>query len=230
MPAFFEDYTRRRFGSWAANLSQHAAGDFSATDTVLGPHTRLVREHINSGRLLIANHALVLAHAEDLPDGCLLIADEAHTLEDAATGSFVATFDMTALEIARGTSSAPDRRRPPRRVRQRHSRAPVAFPRLGRVPHDRGERHRSARRASPRRASAHDNTGQPVHRGVAGRTGAAARRLPAAGDHRHRQRRPRAARLVLRQHQHPSPVGRSTGRGCHRTADDDRGTRHPDRR
>ena len=63
-------------------------------------HTDEVGEALETHRLVIANHALLLSHWEELSaraDTTLLIADEAHALEGAATdalSSEVATEDV----------------------------------------------------------------------------------------------------------------------------------------
>jgi RecQ family ATP-dependent DNA helicase len=100
VPAFFDDYSDGRWGAYLAVLSQAAAGDFNHA-AGLGAHTRLVAEHLAAYRLIIANHALVFAHLDDLSalgPKTLLIVDEAHTAEGSATEAFSSTFSYQRAE------------------------------------------------------------------------------------------------------------------------------------
>ncbi len=101
LPAFFADYLPRPLPIWLESLSQGQNGEYPATAaTALAEHTDRVTEALGSHRLLLANHALLLAHLDDLgamgPD-TLLIVDEAHQLEDAATGALSTTVDYRAV-------------------------------------------------------------------------------------------------------------------------------------
>ncbi|MFF2375170.1 DEAD/DEAH box helicase [Streptomyces xiamenensis] len=101
LPAFFREYAGSVVPLWLERLSQRA-GDYQAgADTPLAAHTDTVREAIAGHRLILANHALTLAHLDDLralgPD-TLLIVDEAHELENAATSALSVTVDYRDLE------------------------------------------------------------------------------------------------------------------------------------
>ena len=100
VPAFFDDYSGGRWGTHLAVLSQAAAGDYS-DPTGLGGHTRLVAEQLGAHRLIIANHALVFTHLDDLSvlgSETLLIVDEAHAAEGSATEAFSASFAYQQAE------------------------------------------------------------------------------------------------------------------------------------
>ncbi len=108
VPAFFADYSRGRWAAYLAVLSQAAAGDYG-DPTGLGAHTRLAAEHLGAHRLIIANHALVFAHLDDLEDkgsDTLLIVDEAHAAEGAATEAFSSSFSYQQVERASQLLSA----------------------------------------------------------------------------------------------------------------------------
>jgi len=87
IPAFFSDYCGIRLHQWLGSLSQATQyGDPARIP--LAAHTDSVREALDGHRLIIANHALLLAHWDDLAsdaDNTLLIVDEGHNLEGAAT-------------------------------------------------------------------------------------------------------------------------------------------------
>ena len=102
IPAFFNGYCGRVLPVWLTALSQSGNGDYTAnTNMPLAAHTDFVREALGSHRLLLANHALLLAHLNDLsvlgPD-TLLVVDEAHQLEDAATSALTTALDYQAVE------------------------------------------------------------------------------------------------------------------------------------
>lgn len=102
VPAFFEAYTARRWVAYLAVLSQAAAGDYDAAGG-LGDHTVSVAEALAASRLVVANHALVFSHLDDFDRFAvqtLLIVDEAHALEGAATEALGFEFDYPALEVA----------------------------------------------------------------------------------------------------------------------------------
>ena len=100
-PAFFTDYVGRVLPVWLESLSQAANGEYSANAaTPLAEHTDMVTEALSGHRLLLANHALLLAHLDDLAamgPQTLLIVDEAHQLEDAATSALSTVLDYRAV-------------------------------------------------------------------------------------------------------------------------------------
>lgn len=101
VPAFLDSYCGPRLSLWLQSLSQ-VGGDYSATaKTPLAVHTSTVREAIASHRLVLANHAVLLSHLEELralPGETMLIVDEAHLLEDAATAALTVSLDYGAVE------------------------------------------------------------------------------------------------------------------------------------
>lgn len=101
VPAFFADYAGRALPQWLEALSQRD-GDFAAgADNPLAPHTDTVREAVAGHRLILANHALALSHLDDLralgPE-TLLILDEAHELENAATSALTVAVEYQDIE------------------------------------------------------------------------------------------------------------------------------------
>jgi Rad3-related DNA helicase len=101
VPAFFTDYLGAVTSLWLESLSQASNGEYTAgTATSLAEHTDTVTEALTSHRLLLANHALLLAHLDDLSDlgpDTLLIVDEAHQMEDAATSALSTVLDYRAV-------------------------------------------------------------------------------------------------------------------------------------
>ncbi|MCC3769569.1 DEAD/DEAH box helicase [Streptomyces sp. UNOC14_S4] len=101
LPPFFSDYAGYELTLWLQALSQRDGDYRSGADTPLAPFTDTVREAISGHRLVLANHALVLAHLDDLralgPEA-LLIVDEAHELENAATSALSVTADYRDME------------------------------------------------------------------------------------------------------------------------------------
>ncbi|MFF9525168.1 DEAD/DEAH box helicase [Streptomyces achromogenes] len=101
LPAFFADYTGRGLPLWLESLSQRDGDYGPAAGNPLTVHTDTVQESIDSHRLILANHALVLSHLDDLrgigPE-VLLVIDEAHELENAATSALTVTADYQDLE------------------------------------------------------------------------------------------------------------------------------------
>lgn len=88
VPAFFDGYLGWRRSRYLGALSQGESGDYpddGGSDS-LRARTETVSEALDRHRLIIANHALLLANLEgfDAPD-TLLIVDEAHAFEGAAT-------------------------------------------------------------------------------------------------------------------------------------------------
>jgi len=102
VPAFFADYAGPALPVWLQTLSQGASGEYDATSShPIAVHTSVVTEALATHRLILANHALLLAHLGDLTalgDHVLLIVDEAHQLEDAATSALTTELDYRALE------------------------------------------------------------------------------------------------------------------------------------
>ncbi|MFE2696945.1 DEAD/DEAH box helicase [Streptomyces mirabilis] len=101
LPAFFSDYAGRALPLWLQALSQRDGDYQQGADTPLAPHTDTVREAIAGHRLILTNHALALSHLDDLralgPD-MLLVIDEAHELENAATSALTVAADYRDLE------------------------------------------------------------------------------------------------------------------------------------
>ena len=101
VPAFFSDYAGKVLPVWLDSLSQGANGEYGpGTERELAAHTDEVAEALASHRLILANHALLLAHADDvgrLGPQTLLVVDEAHQLEDAATSALSHELDHRAL-------------------------------------------------------------------------------------------------------------------------------------
>lgn len=100
-PAFFRDYCGGRAGLYLASVSQANVGEYAPAGD-LGPHTDEVREAISNHRLIVANHALLLANLDELAGAggseTLLLVDEAHMLEDAATSALSPVLDYGAAE------------------------------------------------------------------------------------------------------------------------------------
>jgi RecQ family ATP-dependent DNA helicase len=118
VPPFFDEYCPRRLSLYLASLSQAENGDYRAARGGIGRYTQDVREVLESRRLVVANHALLLAHLDDfsgLGEHTLLFVDEAHELEAAATGALSVAVDSGALtelasqagEWAQGQASLP---------------------------------------------------------------------------------------------------------------------------
>ncbi|HUR01010.1 MAG TPA: helicase C-terminal domain-containing protein, partial [Nonomuraea sp.] len=104
LPAFFQSYCGTALLLWAAGLSQSAHGEWrDPKATPLASYTDEVWEALSAHRLVIANHALLLTHWEDLAtraDATLLIVDEAHALEGAATDALSATLAADDVDDA----------------------------------------------------------------------------------------------------------------------------------
>jgi RecQ family ATP-dependent DNA helicase len=107
LPAFFRDYLGGRLPRWAASLSQSAHGEYDdPTRVPLAAFTDTVGEAIDAHRLIIANHALLLAHWPELApyaDQALLIVDEAHALEGAATDALSPELSTADIDDALGS-------------------------------------------------------------------------------------------------------------------------------
>lgn len=102
LPPFFAEYLGPALPVWLAALSQAECGDYALDpDKAISLHTNAVPEAISSRRLILANHALLLAHLEHLEllgEDSLLIIDEAHELENTATSALTATLHYQAIE------------------------------------------------------------------------------------------------------------------------------------
>lgn len=102
VPVIFRRTTRSRVAYWLAGLSQNEQGEYRADPNLeLSLHTSRVREALEASPIVIANHALLLAHRDALAglDGELLVlVDEAHEMEGAATEALSSSFDYQALE------------------------------------------------------------------------------------------------------------------------------------
>ena len=100
VPPFFDEYCPRRLSLYLANLSQAESNDYNLERGEIGRHTQYVREALSSHRLIVANHALLLAHLDDFEETSehtLLFVDEAHELEAAATEALSHELDFGSL-------------------------------------------------------------------------------------------------------------------------------------
>lgn len=102
IPLVFSHPSPARLAGWLHRLSQREHGEFSADpDVVASLHTDRVAEALASGRIIIANHALLLAHRREITERAEHLAvfvDEAHDLESAATEALSLSFDYQTLE------------------------------------------------------------------------------------------------------------------------------------
>ncbi len=101
VPAFFIDYCGSRLGLYLVTLSQGLNGELQAPDQGLTEYAITVRDALRQHRLVIANHALLLSHLADfdeIGEHTLLLVDEAHALENAATSALTAAIDSQAVE------------------------------------------------------------------------------------------------------------------------------------
>jgi RecQ family ATP-dependent DNA helicase len=102
LPGFFDTYGDGQLPGWLAELSQGRAGDFrAATPDALSVHTSSAREAVQAARLVVANHALLFSNVSAFDQAgprTLLLLDEAHRLEDAATATFESTVDSVQVE------------------------------------------------------------------------------------------------------------------------------------
>lgn len=107
LPVFLGEYFPDRFGLHLSTVSQ-SQGEYS-TAPGLAELTDTVVDALGGHRLVLANHALLLTHLDDFettgPDTLLLI-DEAHTLEGAATDALTPTVDLAELEGCLQTASS----------------------------------------------------------------------------------------------------------------------------
>jgi hypothetical protein len=102
VPVFFGDYSGKALPVWLESLSQGSNGEYDAAAAApVAAHTDEVGEALASHRLVLANHALLLANTDavaDLGPDTLLVVDEAHQLEDAATSALTTQLDYRSLE------------------------------------------------------------------------------------------------------------------------------------
>ena len=102
VPMVFAHPSPTRLAGWLHRLSQREHGELTADhEFVASLHTDRVAEALASGRIVIANHALLLAHRGDIAERAERLAifvDEAHDLEGAATEALSLTFDYQDLE------------------------------------------------------------------------------------------------------------------------------------
>jgi RecQ family ATP-dependent DNA helicase len=89
-----------RRGPFLRFLSQAESRDYDPGDEILAEHTSLVKEVLARNRLLVTNHALLLSHLDDFgtADRTLLVIDEAHSLEAAATDALERRMDFAIVE------------------------------------------------------------------------------------------------------------------------------------
>jgi ATP-dependent DNA helicase RecQ len=100
VPAFFDDYCPQRLSLYLASFSQAENEDYRADRGGIGTYTLTVKEALELRRLVVANHALLLAHLDDFADlgeKTLLVVDEAHELENAATSALSSEIDAGAI-------------------------------------------------------------------------------------------------------------------------------------
>jgi superfamily II DNA helicase RecQ/Rad3-related DNA helicase len=107
LPVFLSEYLPGRFGAYLNTISQ-SHGEYSSA-AGLAELTDTVEDALGGHRLVLANHALLLSHLDDFgttgPD-TLLIVDEAHTLESAATDALTPTVELRELESCLHTASS----------------------------------------------------------------------------------------------------------------------------
>jgi RecQ family ATP-dependent DNA helicase len=117
IPPFFHEYCGPQLAVFLHAMSQAASGEMPAQAGTLASHTSTVREELLGHRLIVANHALLFAHLPELTDigtQTLLLADEAHELEGAATDALSSSVSYQELESVSRESrewlrSQPDR-------------------------------------------------------------------------------------------------------------------------
>jgi RecQ family ATP-dependent DNA helicase len=129
---FFETYLAGGPGKWSRRakflgyLSQAESTDYRPGEEAPAQHTSLVREVLGAHRLLITNHALLLRHIDDFTDAdrTMVIIDEAHSLEAAATNALEAHIDYGLMEEVTAELHdwiRPHDQRAPQEVQSRHA-------------------------------------------------------------------------------------------------------------
>lgn len=101
VPPFFLDYCPRVLNLYLESLSQARNGEIETRDLRLARFTMTVEQALKQNRLVIANHALLLAHLDgfdELGASTLLLVDEAHSLENAATSALSPAIDSPSIE------------------------------------------------------------------------------------------------------------------------------------
>jgi Rad3-related DNA helicase len=102
MPVFLSEYVEATTGPlltlWLASVSQESDDYGPASGSPLARMTDSVTEALANHRLVIANHALLLSHPDAFAEQTLLVVDEAHSLEQAATSAASAEMDYRSLE------------------------------------------------------------------------------------------------------------------------------------
>jgi RecQ family ATP-dependent DNA helicase len=106
LPAFFTEYCGPALPAWLASLSQATHGEWRDPGRIaVAAYTDEVHEALDNHRLVIANHALLLSHWDALgarADTTLVIVDEAHALEGAATDALSAELSAEDVDDALG--------------------------------------------------------------------------------------------------------------------------------
>ena len=102
IPLVFARTAEGSLHRWLHQLSQGDQGDYATdSDLAAARHTDKVVEALSAARIVVANHALLLAHRDDLEemaDGLCVFVDEAHELESAVTDALTSSFDYAELE------------------------------------------------------------------------------------------------------------------------------------
>lgn len=102
LPAFVVEYVQDSSGGvlplWLASVSQETEDYRRGSGSPLAPWTDSVSEAVAGHRLVIANHALLQVQAGAFDRSTLLVADEAHALEQAVTVASTAQVDIRAVE------------------------------------------------------------------------------------------------------------------------------------
>ncbi|WP_265292334.1 DEAD/DEAH box helicase [Streptomyces sp. SHP 1-2] len=102
LPAFVAEYAQASSGAvlplWLASVSQETEDYRRGSDSPLVPWTDSVGESVAGHRLVIANHALLQTQCAAFDRSTLLVADEAHALEQAVTMASMAQVDIRVVE------------------------------------------------------------------------------------------------------------------------------------
>jgi Rad3-related DNA helicase len=102
LPMFLAEYIGAGYGPvlgvWLRSISQDGDDYGRGSGSPLAAMTDSVGEALAGHRLVIANHALLMSRPDVFDDTTLLIADEAHALEQAVTGAGSAVVDYRLLE------------------------------------------------------------------------------------------------------------------------------------
>ncbi|WP_233258189.1 DEAD/DEAH box helicase [Micromonospora sp. S4605] len=102
IPIFLAEYISTTAGPlmalWLASVSQESDDYGPGSASPLAHMTDTVGEALANHRLVVANHALLLSNPDAFADDTLLVVDEAHSLEHAATGAASAEVDYRAVE------------------------------------------------------------------------------------------------------------------------------------